>query len=241
VNNGPDALLRATPMTSLHHPRKLFLFTALSLADLSLTAFLLQGGGVHTYESNPIAAWWLARFGWAGLTAFKMAVTLLVASLVLVVSRCRPRTGGSVLVFACTAVLAVVLYSACLVSYVAAEVEGVRAEVAELDREFQDMEQHDAVILNRISAKERVAEEVAAGQLTLIQAADRFRQLDQQFPAFDPKIVRFSDQADTDKERYCRLVIHYVRGTLTDQEDADFALLYRLEAELQDRLDRRDF
>ena len=36
------------------HPRKLFLFAALSLADLALTWFLLERRGGGAYEQNPV-------------------------------------------------------------------------------------------------------------------------------------------------------------------------------------------
>jgi hypothetical protein len=99
-------------MTSLAHPCKLSLFVALSLADMALTLFLLgrQGGGA--YEWNPVASWWLARFGGAGLAGFKLGTVLLVAALTLAVSRRRPRAAGRLLSFGCAALLAVIAHSA---------------------------------------------------------------------------------------------------------------------------------
>ena len=96
------------------HPRKLFLFTSLNLADLFLTYQLLENGEGRVYESNPIAEAWLARYGWAGLVVFKLAGVLLVTGLCLFISLHRPRASGLVLVFSCTVLTAVVLYSCCL-------------------------------------------------------------------------------------------------------------------------------
>src|SRR5438105_1085430 len=57
----------------------LFLFMLLSMADLSLTWFLLTGSNGKIYESNPIAAAWLATYGWAGLVLYKVLGLFLVA------------------------------------------------------------------------------------------------------------------------------------------------------------------
>jgi hypothetical protein len=97
------------------HPTKLCLFLFLSLIDLFLTWRLLLQSHGQVYESNPIAEWWLSRYGWAGLVAFKMAMAVAVAVLTTAISLARPRTGGRVLAFACTALLLVVAYS-CYVS-----------------------------------------------------------------------------------------------------------------------------
>jgi hypothetical protein len=94
--------------------RKLALFALLSLADLALTRYLLETRGLAVSESNPLAAWWLERFGWLGLTGFKLAMMALAAGLGLMVYRRRPVAGHRVLGFGCAAVAAVVLYSGCL-------------------------------------------------------------------------------------------------------------------------------
>jgi hypothetical protein len=89
--------------------RGLLLFTALSLADLTLTWFLLERSRGCVYESNPAASWCLARFGLGGLAGFKGGVVLTVAALVLLVARHRPRAARRVLAFASSTLLAVVL------------------------------------------------------------------------------------------------------------------------------------
>jgi hypothetical protein len=99
------------------HPGRLFLYLALSVLDLCLTYRLLHVGGGHIYESNPIANAWLNRYGWLGLTGFKVASMILVASATVVVSLRHPRAGGGILTFACSAVAIVVLYSFSLVNY----------------------------------------------------------------------------------------------------------------------------
>jgi hypothetical protein len=93
------------------HPGKLALFVLLSVADLALTWWLISGTGGEVYESNPVADFLLRAYGWLGLGVFKFAVVMLVSTLVLVISRSRPRAGGRILLFACSMLACVVLYS----------------------------------------------------------------------------------------------------------------------------------
>ncbi len=100
------------------HPGKFGLYLVLSLLDLFLTYRLLQVSDGHVYESNPIANAWLNRYGWAGLTTFKVMSMILVASATVCISLRHPRTGGGILTFACSALAVVVLYSCSLINYV---------------------------------------------------------------------------------------------------------------------------
>lgn len=99
------------------HLRKFGLFVLLSLADLALTWFLLSRGKGEVYEGNPIAHSWLVAYGWGGLIVFKAGIVLVVAGLVFIISRYRPRLGGLVLAFACCTLGAVVIYSCYLVRH----------------------------------------------------------------------------------------------------------------------------
>ena len=228
-------------MASLTHSRKLALFATLSLADLALTRFLLERGGGAAYESNPVAAWWLATFGWAGLAGFKLALVGLVVGLALVVSRYRPRAGGRLLAFGCSALLAVVLYSGFLVRGLAAEAGAPAAaseRAAEAEREKLDALLHG--VARRVDAKEQVAQEVAEGRLTLAEAAARFRDMNQQLPAFAWDTFRQAYPGRSDDERHCRQVIEFVRAQVQALSMADRAVAGRLEAELQEHLDRGD-
>ena len=65
-------------MSTLRRNLLWLLFIALSGADLFLTWRLLSSRGSAVYESNPVAAWFLGRFGWMGLTAFKAVAVLVV-------------------------------------------------------------------------------------------------------------------------------------------------------------------
>jgi hypothetical protein len=148
------------------HPRKLFLFTALSLADLGLTWFLLERSEGRGSESNPVASWWLTHFGFAGLAGFKVGIVLFVAVLALILTRRRPRAAGGVLTFGCTALLAVVVYSGFLVHDVradGAEREEAEAVGRDLDRKAAQ-EQAAWALLGRLGR------DLAARRTTLAEA-----------------------------------------------------------------------
>jgi hypothetical protein len=89
----------------------LSVMVALSGLDLFLSWRLIGADGQYLFEINPIASWWLERFGWVGMAAFKFSVTLLVVGLIAIIVWRRPRTGELVLVFAIGAQSAVVAYS----------------------------------------------------------------------------------------------------------------------------------
>src|SRR5579871_3655116 len=97
------------------HPYQLTVFFILSALDLVLTWWLIVQTGNEIYESNPVAAWWLSRYGWAGLAIFKGLAVLAVTLLAVLISLSRPRVGGRILAFGCLAVGAVVCYSSYLV------------------------------------------------------------------------------------------------------------------------------
>jgi hypothetical protein len=226
-------------MASLPHPRKLALFAALSLADLALTWHLLHRPGGGAYESNPVAAWWLARFGWAGLVGFKAGVVLLVAAVSLVVSRHRPRAAGRVLAFGCSALLAVVLYSGLLVRDV--EAEAGRAAAAEPPGlVYENLDVADRAVQGRLDIKRRLAVEVAEGRLTLLEAAARVRDLNEGWPASQQDLFRDAWPGSSDDERYCRQMIRLAGTELWARGVEDSDVVGHLEAELRDRLRRGD-
>lgn len=102
----------------MQHPRKQLLFAVLSVADLTLTCWLLARFGGRVYEANPLARWWLESFGFAGLAGFKAAAVVAVLGLVLLIARSRPRAAGTVLALGCAITTAVVLYSVALLHLV---------------------------------------------------------------------------------------------------------------------------
>ena len=96
------------------HSRCLLVYGTLSLADLLLTIHLMDGQSGCVYESNPIAKACMATHGTAGLVVYKASAVLVAGAMIGVICVHRPRLGGRLLVFACSAVGVVVLYSGVL-------------------------------------------------------------------------------------------------------------------------------
>ena len=96
-------------------------------------------------------------------------------------------------------------------------------------------------ILRRVLEKDRLAGEVIEGRLSLVGAAARYRDLDEQPPPFSWSNFRSAYPGDSDDERHCRAVIVFVRAELGSRPGADPAVVGRLEAELHDLLNRAEF
>jgi hypothetical protein len=90
----------------------------------------------------------------------------------------------------------------------------------------------------RTAAKRGVAAEVTAGRLTLLEAAARFRDLNEAPPDSSRYFMNYH-AADAYAEHLCREVILYAEAVLVVQspEEAACVAAY-LNAELQDQLDR---
>jgi hypothetical protein len=129
--------------------RRLAWFAVLSVLDFLMTWVLLQRQGDEVFESNPIADWWLQRYGWVGLAIFKALCVFLAAGLFLVVVRYRPRTGVGALNCACAAVMLVVVYSCCLYWLTKPDSEWAAAnEMAHrLDDQVQECRHRQEVLL----------------------------------------------------------------------------------------------
>jgi hypothetical protein len=124
--------------------RKLSLFVALALTDLALTWLLLKQAGGGAYEWNPLASWWLARFGWGGLALFKLGIVGMIGLVSWIVSRHRPRVADRLLTFACAAHLAVIIYSSLLVPRVMAQAsQTAQAQALEQELHFQSRQFQD--------------------------------------------------------------------------------------------------
>lgn len=156
------------------HFGKVSLFALLSLADLFLTWLLLAQGEGQIYESNPLARWWLERHGWLGLVAFKLSTTLLVVGLAMTISASRPRTGGWVLVFACSVLALVILYSSSLAGFISRPADspegGDLERQAERDR-FLDQRIKDIKEYNKVSID--VQDQWLGERCTLAQAVQQ--------------------------------------------------------------------
>ncbi|HQR07295.1 MAG TPA: DUF5658 family protein [Gemmatales bacterium] len=86
-------------------------FIVLSLADLILTRILLTQSGGDVYEANPLANLILSKYGWAGMTAFKFGMVLMISGIMVYVAYYQPKTAGRLLCFAVLLMAGVVGYS----------------------------------------------------------------------------------------------------------------------------------
>jgi hypothetical protein len=111
----------------------------------------------------------------------------------------------------------------------------------ELPRAFQDEGRRAAdlravqeALSFRHEARREILEDVVAGRMTLLQAADQFKGLNERHPE-SMTAVRFTYDGGTDEERLCRQVIAGVQGLLDDRPPSEAApIIARLEAELHD-------
>jgi hypothetical protein len=104
----------------------LVLVAALSVADWSLTWALIHNSNGEVYESNPVAAWFLEWYGWAGLALFKAACTTTFAGAVGLLVRFQPRTGARVVTLAVLTLVLVNAYSLGLLTQLYRETQTFR-------------------------------------------------------------------------------------------------------------------
>jgi hypothetical protein len=92
--------------------------------------------------------------------------------------------------------------------------------------------------LSRTAAKRRLAREVAAGRLALLEAAARFRDLNARTPGLAEHVCNSSPGVPYE-ELLCRQVIAITQGVLEEQSSGLVdEIVDRLRAELQRHLDR---
>lgn len=168
-------------LSTLPHARKLFIFLALSVADLGLTWHLLGNSSGQIGEANPLANWLLSHGGWAGLAVFKAATVLVVVGAAMGVELRRPAGGGFVLGLACGALTLVVGWSVALSVSLATRTAGlIDPEVTGLMREEDQIDRNLSMAsayrdeLFRLSgelAEARISLADAVGQITRTERA----------------------------------------------------------------------
>jgi hypothetical protein len=156
-----------------NHSGKQQLFALLSLADLSLTWWLLSGTRGQVYESNPLARWWLEEHGWLGLAGFKGGTVLLVIGLAAVVARHHPRAGDRILTFASAILGLVVLYSASLGFACLPTSEDQQAFEKAIEKSNLEARAEMRKVLAYRALRRETCEEWLAGRLTLRDAVER--------------------------------------------------------------------
>lgn len=85
-------------------------FVLLNLCDIVATFALLRRESRY-FESNPIARWFFEGWGFRGMVWFKLAMVVVVVAVTQIVARQNPALAQAVLVFGCTVVAGVFLYS----------------------------------------------------------------------------------------------------------------------------------
>lgn len=105
-------------------------------------------------------------------------------------------------------------------------------ELASCRAQREKLDAIDERVVARIEEKTRLAEEVAAGRMTLREAASRCAALNRDNPSLRPDIWRTAYPGATEEERHCREVLAYVRSVVQD-DPAGVSVVARLEAELR--------
>jgi hypothetical protein len=214
--------MKHTTRSTLHGSFLLRLFVLLSLADLALTAWLLSVHPEWVVESNPVAAWWLARFGLAGLAVFKVATVVVVGLICRRLLRSRPVLGHGVLAGACLVVLTVVGYS----SYLAHDLHGHAQVLDVLEREGQTLDVKHAELQAYHKMVNHLVNDLVANRLTLKEVVNQMSQSDR---SHDPvwvnqmKVVYGSDSLEI-----C-LAKSLLRRISSDTFGSDPNVLQRLE------------
>ena len=99
-------------------------------------------------------------------------------------------------------------------------------------------EQVHALVL-RIRSKSHITDEVIASRLSLLEAAAQFRILNRMPPSVSEEQARSQFAGDTEEERLCREVIHWVATAMRESEPFLSAAVYvHLESQLNDHLQR---
>ena len=86
---------------------------------------------------------------------------------------------------------------------------------------------------HRVESRYRTARDVIDGRLTLLQAAEHYRDVSESAADFDWKDFRSKTSAASDDERYCRLVMKFVKALLERENHSQVqSFQTRLETEL---------
>lgn len=96
----------------MHAQDELTWFILVSALDIFATYILLRDGNFR--ESNPVALYFMLRWGDKGMIYFKLAMVALVCTIAHIVSLERPAWAQRLLQFATVVVAAVVVYSGVL-------------------------------------------------------------------------------------------------------------------------------
>jgi hypothetical protein len=99
-------------------------------------------------------------------------------------------------------------------------------------RRSDELEQHSREIFGRIDAKQKVLRALSEDDLSLVEAAARFGEVNSQSPEA-VAYVRDMYPGHSDEERLCRQVLSWARFVLPEESDKSRATFTRLEAEME--------
>jgi hypothetical protein len=142
-------------------------FVVVSTLDWLLTRALVEGG--VAVEANPLAAWVLRRYGWAGLAYFKASLTAATTGLGLVIYRRSRLAAQRLLRLACAAVVLVVGYGLLQLAQASPHCRSLaraKAEGAALEGDLRHLRGYGVRL-------DELARQVIAGRLSLAQATDK--------------------------------------------------------------------
>ena len=92
-------------------PQETLILCVVSTLDVVMTCFLLSRGDLKFTESNPVAQYFLYRWGITGMAYFKSGMTIFVCVITQIVSRKNLNLARQVLGLATVIIVGVVIYS----------------------------------------------------------------------------------------------------------------------------------
>lgn len=99
------------PDAFFYHPQETLILVVVSALDVIMTYYLLTRDEGGFTESNPIAKYFLDRWGMAGMAYFKASMTMVVCVITQIVARKNSVLAKQVLGLATLIIVAVVIYS----------------------------------------------------------------------------------------------------------------------------------
>lgn len=145
-------------------------------------------------------------------------------------------TGARILVLLSASLLAGGMYRAAHAGW---ERIGLGESWARIEEEMARSRRLDRIterLLPRLLLKQRISRRVAAGRMTLFEAAAHFRDIARQFPEFNWSAFRAAHPGASDDERHCHAVIAFVHGELGEDGSFAEATHDQLRQQLADRL-----
>ncbi len=210
-------------------------FVGLSALDYCLTRLLIEQTEGLVYESNPLAAWMLEGYGWAGLAVYKMTCSAVVLMLAAIVSRFRPRAGRRLLAGSVAMLVLVTGYSLSLWAAPAWASDDLRslyvlqAQTRALEKERREVRLYADMALG-------LSRELETGRMSLAEATARLERELTQLSEYDPlRYMRSRYQGLSDQACLSATLIRGVSASLHEDPAQCRPCLDRLQQEFEGR------